>query len=402
MKIVRKRRWGRWVLAAALVLGLAVAAYVLWGRQAPAPQQAVPAPVPQKIEPKPVSLTSDVLFLGNSFWGRYTHDYAMKSPLKYAYPFSRLHELQRDRYNAWVSGLECPMKASVQMSTAEQEKELQFNCSPDFLPEAKKWFTAFSLANNHTDNQGADGFRETQKHLEKQGIQYFGHYDPAKLDDVCEVIALPVSVRYSDASTKKAQLPVAMCAYHGVFGVPPQAAVDEMKQYSALMPVFALPHMGAEYKPAPDQIKTDFYRGLIDAGADVVLGDHPHWVQSTESYKGRLIVYSMGNFMFDQDWNPELLRSAAIHTRLTAEGGALADWLALGEACGAHHDDCPAEAKQQKLAKLDMRYGFKAIGTTTDRKAVTGLADSSAQQSILERLKWPQTMRQLRAPYSAL
>ena len=133
------------------------------------------------------------------------------------------------------------------------------------------------------------------------------------------------------------------------------------------MPVFAMPHMGAEYKPVPDQIKTDFYHRLIDAGADVVLGDHPHWIQTTEAYKGKLIVYSMGNFMFDQNWNPELMRSAAIHTRLTIKEGALEEWLSFGTECRIYQDDCLEHAKQQNLTRLQPGYEFSAVGTQTDR-----------------------------------
>ena len=396
----RRLPWVIGILAAVLVVGCVIA-WFLWLRETPDGQQSQQA-VPSSAAPTPVTLTSNVLFLGNTFWGRYTQEYAEKSSLRFAYPFSRLNELDRDTYDAWISGLECPMKASVHMTAAQQEEHLQFNCSPDFLPEAKKWFTAFSLANNHTDNQGADGFTETQQHLEKSGIQYVGHYDPDELSDVCEVIALPVSVRYSDDSTKKQYLPVALCAYHGVFKIPSQAAVDKIKEYSEVMPVIAMPHMGAEYKPVPDQIKTDFYRSLIDAGADVVIGDHPHWVQSTEAYKGKLIAYSMGNFMFDQNWNPELMRSAAIRTLITAKGESLKDWLALGEACRAYHDDCLAKAKQQGLTKLAATYQFGVVATQTDRKAVTGLADSGARQQVLDRLRWGQTMGQLQAPYSQL
>lgn len=394
----RRRIWPFVVGGVIVAAAICLAVWMLWPRTespAPASQASTPAPTP-------VAITSDILFLGNTFWGRYTQEYAAKSPLGHAYPFSRLNELQRDDYDAWISGLECPMKASVHMTAAQQEENLQFNCSPDFVPEAKKWFTAFSLANNHTDNQGADGFTETQRHLEENGIQYFGHYDPNKLEDICEVIALPVTVKYSDDSKQKKLLPVAICAYHGVFRVPSQAAVDEIAKYSKMMPVFAMPHMGAEYKPVPDQIKTDFYHSLIDAGADAVLGDHPHWVQSTESYKGKLIVYSMGNFMFDQDWNPELMRSAAIHTRMTVTEGSLGEWLALGETCRAYHDDCLKEAESKGLSRLSPTYQFGAFATQTDRRAVTGRAEPGVERSVLDRLHWDQTMSKLDAPYGPL
>lgn len=395
----RRRVWPFVVGAAVLLFAAGFIAWKVWPRDTTPTTTDRDTPV---VVATPVQLTSDILFLGNTFWGRYTEEYAAKSELGTAYPFSKLHELDRDKYDAWISGLECPMKASVHMTAAQQEENLQFNCSPDFAPEAKKWFTAFTLANNHTDNQGADGFAETQKHLEAAGIQYFGHYDPDSIDDICEVIALPVTVKYSDSSERKQALPVAICTYHGVFKIPSQTAVDEISRYSEVMPVFAMPHMGAEYKPVPDQIKTDLYHRLIDAGADMVIGDHPHWIQSTEAYKGKPIIYSLGNFMFDQNWNPELMRSAAIHTRMTIDGETLGDWLSLGEACRAYKDDCLERAEQKGMARLKPSYELGVVGTQTDKRALTGRADAATERLILDRLRWGTTMDGLSAPYGPL
>jgi hypothetical protein len=354
--------------------------------------------------PQPKSIYSNMLFTGNTFWGRYTNDWSMDSPLKYAYPFSRLNEFNRDQYNAWITGLECPTKSGVNMTSAQMEVALQFNCSPEYLPEAAKWFTAFSLANNHTDNQGVDGFDETRTQLDAHGIQYFGHYDPRVLEDVCEVISLPVTVTYDDASTDDGKLPIALCGYHGVFRIPPEESVAVMAAYSKLMPVVAMPHMGVEYEAAPDQLKTDFYRRLIDGGADMVLGDHPHWIQNTESYKGRLIVHSMGNFMFDQQGIMELTRSAAIQVVINSSSNSsetVKKWLTLGEQCGTFRDTCLADAERQGLTKLDLTYQFGVVGTNSDNKIVKP-ATAEQQASILQRLQWQSTMDQLQAPYSKL
>lgn len=357
-----------------------------------------------KTEPKPTALSSNVLVLGNTFWGRYINDWSMASPLGRAYPFSRLNEFHRDQYDAWLSGLECPTAPNVHMTSAEMEATLTFNCDPSYLPEAAKWFTAFSLANNHTDNQGVEGFAATKQELEKQGIQYFGHYDPRALDDLCDVISLPVTITRDDQTTAKGNLPVAMCGYHGVFRVPDEEAISKMTEYAQYMPVLAFAHMGVEYKPEPDALKTETYRSMIDAGADVVLGDHPHWVQTTESYKGHLIVYSMGNFMFDQQDTQEVVRSAGIRMVMSVTGVSteqLAAWLELGATCKAYQDDCLRQAATKHLEKLPMTYQFGVVGTNDGDKIVKPATDVQ-QAGILERLRWKQTMSQLRPPYSSL
>jgi hypothetical protein len=342
-------------------------------------------------KPEPEQLTSKILFTGNIFWGRYMNDWSMASPLKYKYPFSGLNTFNRPAYDAWVAGLECPTDPSVNMTSAQMEEALQFNCRPEYLKEASKWFDIVMLSNNHTDNQGPEGFTRTRQQLDKAKMQHFGHYDPREIDDICEVVAMPVTIKYTNSSHKKGQLPIALCGFHGVFRIPEQTAVDQISKYSKYMPVIAMTHMGAEYEASPDEIRTRLYRSMIDAGADMVLGDHPHWIQSTEAYKGKLIVYSMGNFMFDQQFNREVTRSAAIEVKLSTNSNNIDKWLQLGSQCRGFKDKCLEEAEQLKLEKLPVKYQFKAIGSDDSNK-LTKKADSKLQDSIEQRLNWKQTM----------
>ena len=407
LEVRRAHHKSRRILATILsviVLGVIVTG-IAWlnNSNSPIPTKKTVATTTVKV-PQPTAIYSNLLFMGNTFWGRYMNDWSMASPLKTAYPFSRLNEFHRDQYNAWITGLECPTVEGVTMTSLQMDTLLQFNCPPEYLPEAAKWFTAFTLANNHTDNQGVDGFKETKQSLDKNGIQYFGHYDPRELNDLCDVISLPVTVTNDDTSISKGRLPVAMCGYHGVFRIPLPDSVAVMKKYSTLMPVIAMPHMGAEYQPAADQIKTDFYRSLIDGGADMVLGDHPHWIQNTESYKGHLIVYSMGNFMFDQQTTQEVTRSAAIQVVIASNGGnkdMIKKWLALGETCSTYHDTCLADATSEGLTKLDLTFQFGVVGTN-DADKITKPATAAQQVGILQRLNWNATMSKLHAPYSKL
>lgn len=346
---------------------------------------------------------SRMLVVGDVFWSRYTNDAAKKSPLGYAFPFARLGEFHRESYNAWIGDMECPLSNGPQPTSAEEEAALSFDCDPAYLPEAKKWFTAMTLANNHTDNRGTDGFMQTQENLAKNGIQYFGHYNPENLDNICDVLSIPAQATLSDGTTKTVSLPIAWCGYHGVFQIPTQASVDVMKRYAAVMPVIAMPHSGKEYQPGPDQIKTTLYRSMVDAGADVVIGDHPHWVQSTEAYKGHLIVYGLGNFMFDQQFNREVTRAAALDMTVrvtTADNPDLEKWLAIGEHCGAYHDTCLQKATEAGLKKLQLRYGFDVVATD-DTGYQTHPADAALSASTRTRLQWDQTMRGLTGLYSA-
>ena len=142
-----------------------------------------------------------------------------------------------------------------------------------------------------------------------------------------------------------------------------------------------------------------FYRSLIDAGADAVLGDHAHWVQNSEAWHGRPIVYSMGNFIFDQHDDAEVTRSAAIHVRLDLRDDA-ADWLSLGERC-LHVPNCAKLVSRAGLPKPHVRFGFGIEGTT-DVDGPTHAASAAQTAGILGRLDWKDTVAGLRPPYRAL
>lgn len=404
MKLRLKTRglWGWLLFALILSIIFVFTIGAIWKnfepQRADTPAQSTP------VVPKPISLSSNSLFFGNVYWGRYINDWSMASELKTAYPFSRLNEFNREKYDAWIAGLECPTVAGLSLTSQEEDTTLSFNCNPDYLPEAAKWFTAFTLANNHTDNQGAEGFSQTKQRLTANKIQYFGHYDPYIIDDICEVIAFPVTVTYDDGSTKAEKLPVALCGFHGVFKIPQQAAFEKMARYAQVMPVIAMPHMGKEYVATPDSLKTEIYRAMIDNGADMVLGDHPHWIQTTEAYKGKLIVYSMGNFIFDQQDTVEVTRSAAINVVMNTskvESAELSKWLTLGQQCVNFKDDCLQTAESLQFKKIPLTYKYGVVGTNDANKIVKP-ATPAQQNSILQRLNWKTTMNQLQPPQSSL
>jgi len=64
-------------------------------------------------------------------------------------------------------------------------------------------------------------------------------------------------------------------------------------------------HWGIEYEDHPRDVEIAAAHAMVEAGADVIIGDHPHWVQSVELYRGAYITYGVGNFVFDQMWSTE-------------------------------------------------------------------------------------------------
>ena len=238
------------------------------------------------VVPENISLT--LLFTGDIFLDRHIDGLSQKSELSYSYPFQGLKTLERENYDAWVGNLECPV-TDVQSTKQEKEKYLKFSCKKEYLPELKKYFDIVSLANNHTDNMGKKGVEETRKHLAEANIKYFGDPDSSQTKEVCKIVYIK-------------KFPFAFCGFNGVYKLPTDKDIEIVKRYSKHFVTFVMPHQGEEYKFVSNSYQKKVYRKLIENGADVVMGSHPHVIEEVEDYKGKKIFYSLGNFIFDQSW----------------------------------------------------------------------------------------------------
>lgn len=81
--------------------------------------------------------------------------------------------------------------------------------------------------------------------------------------------------------------------------------------------VIVLPSWGVEYTSVPTERQREFARNAIEAGATLVVGNHPHWVQAHESIGDRFVAYALGNFLFDQDWSLETQQGAMLEVDMT-------------------------------------------------------------------------------------
>jgi poly-gamma-glutamate synthesis protein (capsule biosynthesis protein) len=257
--------------------------------------------------PQP-DLKINLLFTGDIFLDRHIDTLTQKDNLKidklnkkssssllekYSYPFSGLSTLNKEYYDAWIGNLECPV-TNAQSTKKDKNVYLRFSCRPEYLPQLKKYFEVVSLSNNHTNNMGERiGLEETKKHLDGTGIKYFGDFDNSQIENICNIYFINVK-------SNNSKIPIALCGYHGVFKLPTDKEISVLKNYSKYFITFVMPHQGEEYKFKSNKYQQQTYRKMIDSGADAVFGSHPHVIQEAEQYKGKLIFYSLGNFIFDQ------------------------------------------------------------------------------------------------------
>lgn len=365
--------------------------YVYRPKSASRPLSVQDASVPEIKEIQ--SVEGRYLFNGTVTWARAVEQQARGD---FAQPFSMLNTFERDKYDAWSVDFECPItKNTVPYQT--QITNLVFNCRPEFLPAATKYFNIFDLANNHTaDQAGEQGLAETRQHLQSAGAQYFGTYDPGDSPNVCEVLALPVRIRKSESIQEKSVLPVAFCGFH-YFNRPDvrPGEIEIINRYARVMPVFAFAEMGAEYQAKASSSQVEIARHIIDQGAEFLIANNPHWVQNTEVYNGKLIVYSTGNFIFDQ-LDSETNRSASIDLSLSvAYDDNVGRWLGLAPSCAAFHDDCLERAEKLGLKKIKLLHKYDVVAGLNGYKVITHKADPATQSAVEQRMNWSETLKAL-------
>jgi len=163
-----------------------------------------------------------------------------------------------------------------------------------------------SLANNHLYDQGASNATRTREKLQAEGILTVGD----------QKVVNESLITTSTINGKN----IVFVALYDVFG-----ALDEVKAQSLVKKtadttdafVFLSIHWGDEYKLTHNARQERIAHALIDAGADVIVGHHPHVVQDIEMYQNKPIFYSLGNFIFDQYFSTDTQEGLAVGITLT-------------------------------------------------------------------------------------
>ncbi len=388
----RRVRWAIFAVPTGLCLIVLVAITLLQPGPASAPKTL-------SVKPKPAATTqggavvSRMQFVGDVMWGRSVQNRAEASGLRYTYPTSGLTRADRDSYDAWIANFECPI-TTKDVPYKLQVDILKFNCRPEYLANFAKWFTAVSQANNHTMNvDGQFGIEQGRKNLDKAGIQYFGNYDMTKLNDICEVIALPATTQ---TSHKKVTIPVALCGYMQVVDVmPSEQQLAVMQQYAKVMPVIAMPHMGVEYRATAEAEKVDAYHAMIDHGADAVIAAHPHVIQNSEVYKGRLIAYSLGNFLFDQQvLGEDTTLGLGVGLTLTINDSKAAGvYQQVAPSCKVFRDNCLAQLSTKLTTRPTIGVGYSFA--CYDESRATGSVPRLASKARCDQAKRRATVSEL-------
>ena len=245
-----------------------------------------------------------------------------------------------------IGNLECVVATT---GTAE-EKPYTFRADPRTLPVLKRHFDAVSLANNHSGDFGKAAFAEQLALMDTAGLPYFGGgrdataaHAPWIVERNGVRIALLGYVEFKPRSFEAdASRPGVAWSGEDDDVIEDIIAARRVHRADIVIPFM---HWGWEDEPDPSPRLRAFARRMIDAGADMVVGGHPHVTQGAEYYRGKPIIYSLGNFLFNGFDTPATTTGWVLSARVDRTG--VVDWrthVARLDANGVPHPDPTARS----------------------------------------------------------
>ncbi|CAM3992718.1 CapA family protein [Cohnella lubricantis] len=249
-----------------------------------------------------------------------------------------------------------------------ENKTYVFRGKPEYLTGIKNaGFDVLSLANNHTLDHGWEGLSDTMDYLDDAELQHMGSgvdaeeaFTPVIIESHgIRVAYIGVTHVVPDGSWKAGENHPGLADTYNT--KPAVAAIQSAKELADIIVVMV--HWGNEREQQPEQAQFDVGHTFVDAGADLVIGSHPHVLQGFEYYNGKWIAYSLGNFIFTTNGNSVTQQTGVLKAACTKDG-----------ACGMNfepmfaHNFQPSPMKPEEGALLLAELSDKSYGAKVDEK----------------------------------
>ncbi|EKD46750.1 MAG: hypothetical protein ACD_67C00081G0002 [uncultured bacterium] len=245
-----------------------------------------------------------ILFVGDMMFDRYIRQVSDKKG--YDFVFQKVEDLLKGS-DLSVGNLEGPItdskSVSVDSKMGEPKNYIFTFDSRVSGALAKQNVKLVNIGNNHISNFASSGVESTRKYLTQSGVDFFG--DP---EDENKNFAI------KDIKGMK----IAFVSYNQFLSGGKQKAINDISfaKNSKVDFIVLYTHWGKEFMTEPEEKTRNLAHEFIDIGADLIIGSHPHVVQSKEEYKGKTIYYSLGNFIFDQYFDPNTQKGLAVQIEI--------------------------------------------------------------------------------------
>jgi poly-gamma-glutamate capsule biosynthesis protein CapA/YwtB (metallophosphatase superfamily) len=238
----------------------------------------------------------------------------------------------------------CNLECAVATGGQPVLKPFNFRANPAVVPVVARYFSAVSVANNHSGDFGPDAFLEMLGHLDAKGLPHFGggvdlsnaHNPLVFQRNNCRIALLGYSEIPPDSFCAGPRTPGVAWSTDQNRVIADIKAAREVHKADLVIPFM---HWGVEYHLLATPRQQELARQMIDGGADIIVGCHPHVTERFEIYRGKLIIYSLGNFVFDRMPG---LASLGWLLRLSVNKTGLLNWSTLAariDGCGTPHPD---------------------------------------------------------------
>lgn len=230
-------------------------------------------------------VTATIGLVGDLGLGRHITQFARQKN-DFSWSFSGMSEwLTANDFN--LANLESPI---IEDCPTGYTGTFTFCGDTRFLTQLVNHKLILNLANNHIFNYGQNGFSQTKDFLTQNNLVHFYSHTPEIEFSTKEINSIKFGFLGYDFITNPK--------------TNPQSLIDTVKKYNSQVDWLIVSlHWGNEYLPQPETWRINLAHELIDAGADIIHGHHPHVWQPPETYQSKPIFYSFGNFIFDQSWS---------------------------------------------------------------------------------------------------
>jgi poly-gamma-glutamate synthesis protein (capsule biosynthesis protein) len=289
-----------------------VRGYFLYNKEQSAFEESVEQSVSQSVY-QPASQQTEISFVGDILLDRGIQ--AKINVFGPNYPFQKVKGLLESS-NVAMGNLENP--AAV-CGRAVSYKQYTFRAKPQNL-KGLRWagMNLVSIANNHILDYGREAMLETMQNLEKTQVACIGAgnsiqeaFMPYFLENNDEQIAFFAASRVIPNTSWYATegRPGTAGAYNA------EQLIQAINKVSKDSFVVVYLHWGDELKTIPNNTQRQLAKKLIDHGADLIIGTHPHVLEGFEYYKGKLIAYSLGNFIFNNSNSSTMILKVKINNK---------------------------------------------------------------------------------------
>ncbi len=283
-----------------------------------------------------IATSSDIKLL---FFGDLMLDRNVKTKIAKNGLDSLLSELKTDNFTSGYNIVACNLEGAVTDGGEHYNpiNAYDFAFAPDLVNQLKDYnFNYFNLANNHLSDQGVLGIEQTYKNLSNSNFYYSGCLDATLSNSsssalvnvkLGETMPTLTTDNCSDIILEIQGQKIAMVGVSAVYKeIDAKKLIERIKILKENSNwVIVNFHSGVEYKTKSNSNQQNLYHQIIDAGADVIIGHHPHVAQEYEVYNGKPIFYSLGNFIFDQYFSAETQAGLAVSLILKADNSIYFD-----------------------------------------------------------------------------